>query len=339
MKRGLLFLVFALSLGICKAQQPFKEYGYKVKIATLSKGKYVEFFDQDTLVQIGSVIINRLNGRIVSFVTYDTSYHESDLNPELISRWMSPDPLAEEFYSWSPYTFGFDNPVRFTDPTGMAPDDVILTGNQAKQAFAQLQAAVNGQLTLSMDDQGKVTYTKNGDGALGEGAQKLANAIDDHSSQVVVNASSSTTLPDGEPVLAGTWLGTTITGQTTSDGTPVVQGNQQVNPKMLGEIDSYYGTPGKSILHEVTESYEGTKLTQITGQEYKNSLENPGEFKTVHINATQPNNSDVKLYDHNNKFIPSGSNRIIDAVRGSLVVKAPGKPEKVITSFPVKIKY
>jgi len=26
------------------AQQPFEEYGYKVKVSTLSKGKYNEFF-------------------------------------------------------------------------------------------------------------------------------------------------------------------------------------------------------------------------------------------------------------------------------------------------------
>jgi hypothetical protein len=125
----------------------------------------------------------------------------------------------------------------------------------------------------------------------------------------------------------------------TNGTTPVVQGNQQVNPDMLGEIDSYYGTPGKSILHEVTESYEGTKLTQITGQEYKNSQINQPEFNAVHLNATEPNDTRVKLYDHKNRLIPAGSARTIDAVRGSLIVKTQGKLEKVITTFPVKFKF
>lgn len=113
-----IILLFSLSMGF--SQQPFASYGYKVKVATLSKGKYVEFFDQDTLIQIGTVIMNRFTKQIVSFVTVDTAYSEATLQPELISRWISPDPLAEKYYSFSPYHFSGNNPVRFVDPTGMA---------------------------------------------------------------------------------------------------------------------------------------------------------------------------------------------------------------------------
>ena len=56
------------------AQQPFEEYGYKIKNLTLSQGKYEEFFDQDTLVEIGSVLMNRLTGKIIGFIEPDTIY-------------------------------------------------------------------------------------------------------------------------------------------------------------------------------------------------------------------------------------------------------------------------
>jgi RHS repeat-associated protein len=36
---------------------------------------------------------------------------------------LSVDPLAGSFPSWSPYVYTLNNPVRLTDPTGMAPED------------------------------------------------------------------------------------------------------------------------------------------------------------------------------------------------------------------------
>jgi len=45
-------------------------------------------------------------------------------NPRL-SIWYGVDPLAKKMPSWSPYSYSFDNPVRYTDPTGMIPQDPI----------------------------------------------------------------------------------------------------------------------------------------------------------------------------------------------------------------------
>jgi hypothetical protein len=119
MKTKLIFtIIFSLCVLVGFAQQPFAEYGYKVKVATLSKGKYIEFFDQDSLVEIGSVVLNRLTGKLTYFIAYDTTYSEATLKPDLISRWISQDPLAEEYYDFSPYNFVLNNPIKFTDPDG-----------------------------------------------------------------------------------------------------------------------------------------------------------------------------------------------------------------------------
>lgn len=40
-----------------------------------------------------------------------------------LGRRMNVDPLAEVMPSWSQYTYTFNNPVRYTDPTGMIPCD------------------------------------------------------------------------------------------------------------------------------------------------------------------------------------------------------------------------
>lgn len=113
-----LTLLTLLAFFNIQAQQPFESYGYKVKVATLSNGKYQEFFDQDTIVQIGTVVMNRLSGKLLYFVSFDTTYSEASLKPDLVSRWISPDPLSEKYYSFSPYNFVLNNPIKHVDPDG-----------------------------------------------------------------------------------------------------------------------------------------------------------------------------------------------------------------------------
>lgn len=107
-----------------QAANPFAKFGYKAKVATLSKGKYLEVHDLDSIVTIGSVRFHVDKKEIVGFVEPDTINGEY-ARPvgDIASRWLSPDPLAEEFPEWSPYTFSFNNPIRYVDPDGRAPLD------------------------------------------------------------------------------------------------------------------------------------------------------------------------------------------------------------------------
>lgn len=100
---------------------PFEELGYTPRFGTLSNGKYQEFHDNDTIVNIGSVLLNTKTKEIIGFVEYEVRYSEATLEPDIVSRWLSPDPLAEEFPDWSPYNYVENSPIVLSDPTGLYP--------------------------------------------------------------------------------------------------------------------------------------------------------------------------------------------------------------------------
>lgn len=109
-----------------QAQNPYKSLGVEMETLTLSKGKFIEFFPNDSLVQIGSVIFDTRNNMIISFVVRDTSYSEATLEPEVSSRFLQTDPYAAKFPNVSPYVYTLNNPVRLVDPDGKAPRDPFL---------------------------------------------------------------------------------------------------------------------------------------------------------------------------------------------------------------------
>ena len=96
--------------------QPFEELGVKVKILTLSNGKFCEFFPNDTVFRFGTVMFNHITGEVEPIVLDDTIYGEYNLKPDVVSRWLSPDPMAHKYTSWSPYNYVADNPIIFIDP-------------------------------------------------------------------------------------------------------------------------------------------------------------------------------------------------------------------------------
>jgi RHS repeat-associated protein len=191
---------------------------------------------------------------------------------DFICRWTTQDPLQEKRPWISSYVFCSNNPVGRTDPNGLL-DDLVITGDLAKVAFDELQKSVSKELTLSMDTKGNVSYTQNNlDKSLSAETRQLTTAIDDYSVTVNVKAENTTQTSTGNLYIGGAFMGNEVTqvfpgfeGNTSSNSVNIVNANQEVNPKRLGNVSDAHGKHGTDMLHEVTEAYQGAKISQSTG--------------------------------------------------------------------------
>lgn len=146
-----LMTTLLLASGLCMAQNPFRSLGVKeseAPVLTLSNGRYPEVIENDTLIRIGSVLLHGPSGTIAGFIQTDTLYSESRMEPEIISKWLSPDPLAHKYAPINPYAFCLNNPLIFRD--------------------------MDGREVIGLDGK-PVNYTRNSDGSI----EWSANVTDD----------------------------------------------------------------------------------------------------------------------------------------------------------------
>ncbi len=79
---------------------------------------------------------------------YSARYYESALG-----RFTSVDPLAEKYYSWSPYAYVMNNPLKYIDPKGMSPEDGDPEKERRKrEAAAEKSIDIKQQIDLLFSD-------------------------------------------------------------------------------------------------------------------------------------------------------------------------------------------
>lgn len=79
--------------------------------------------------QTGIAIIKDTLGNIVI---------EKKLTQEQFARFITIDPKAKKYYSWSPYVYALNNPVRFIDPNGMEVDLSGMSEEERKKYESQI---------------------------------------------------------------------------------------------------------------------------------------------------------------------------------------------------------
>ena len=119
MKKIFFLTLFFLQIlrGVTTAQNPYESIGKTTEVLTLSNGKYQEFFPNDTIVRIGSVLFNRVTNEVVEFLTEKDSI--SLVQADVASRFLSVDPIGREYPELTPYQFGSNRPIDGVDLDGL----------------------------------------------------------------------------------------------------------------------------------------------------------------------------------------------------------------------------
>lgn len=80
---------------------------HSLKIPLLEDDKQIGLFELN--FQTGVVTIKDTDGTLIL---------NQELSQDQLSRFLTIDPLAEKYYSWSPYVYVMNNPMKYIDPDG-----------------------------------------------------------------------------------------------------------------------------------------------------------------------------------------------------------------------------
>jgi RHS repeat-associated protein len=173
---------------------------------------------------------------------------------EVLTGWLSVDPMMDKYPSISPYAYCMWNPIKLVDHVGR---DVHITGDDdAKtEAVRQIQQKSKNMI-FSIDKNGKLTY----EGKAKTRREKYMEKIIKNENIHVNLSAQDHSNNNGEKFDIGGFGGSRLS----EDGNSV-NTYQCINIVKSQKQDRICNNPGNMIWHEIAESYEGGIISVQTG--------------------------------------------------------------------------
>ena len=186
------------------------------------------------------------------------------MDHELLTSFISVDRYADKYPSLSPYAYCAWNPIKLTDPSG---DSIRLNGTEEQRQKVLNYLHQYSDLTFQCDENGYVTLNTElpGSEIRTHTDKYIENMINnpDNICVIEIMETDHEKMQPGNPTLFG---GTSDLQRDNKGNITRVEGVQYLNINRMGNIsghdDESKKYPGRIIMHEFSEGFEGCLLAR-----------------------------------------------------------------------------